>query len=398
ALTKMEDNSQRLSRLELQSDYLAPRDREQDSSYVAPRNQVEQTIADIWQKLLGMDQIGIHDNFFDLGGHSLIAIQLFARIEKIFGKKLPLATLFNAPTIDQLASLLQEDYLPSWRSLVKIQSGGSRPPFFCVHAEGGNVLEYRYLAKHLGQDQPFYGLQAQGLDGNEINTPVIEDMAGHYIKEIRTIQPNGSYYIGGYCLGGLVAFEMAQQLVAEGERVAFLALISTSTPDQLTKTLPFFQRLIYRFVERIGLEVSNISVLDPKAKISYMEDRIRRFTTLLQVRAEGLIDLLFSRFGLNDSWHSMAFTLQTLIDATNRAYLAYVPKVYPGRLFLFRVSKPGRVFFRDPFLGWKGLADGRIRDYEVFGYHRNILKEPNVRGLAEKLRACLEEAQAGNAG
>jgi thioesterase domain-containing protein/acyl carrier protein len=394
----MEDNLKRSMRLELVSDYLAPRNIELKSTYVAPRNEVEQTIAEIWQKLLGIKKIGIDDNYFDLGGTSVLAVRLFAQIEKTFGKRMPLGILFDNATVRELAlALAERDFSASWSSLVKIQTGGTKPPFFCVHSADANVLEYRELAKLLGEDQPFYVLQPRGLVEFEKESPIVEGMAADYIKEIRTVQPKGPYYIGGYCLGGLVAFEMAQQLVAEGERVPFLAMISSSTPAYLKSTSPsltVFHRLIYRFFERIQLEFSNLVVLDLRAKIAYVKQRFEKLVSFLLVRAEGVTHSLLSRLGLKMDWHSFEYDFQNLIDAMDKAYMRYSPGIYPGRLTLFRVSKQTRRVPFDPILGWRGLAEGGIQDCEVFGYHKNILKQPNVRGLAEKLHYFIEQSQA----
>ncbi len=160
---------------------------EQDAAPVAPRDGLEQQLRQVWEKVLRVRPIGIRDNFFDLGGHSLLAVRLFAQIEKVMGKSLPVAALFHAPTIEQLAGLMsQQEEAAQWKSLVAIQPGGSRPPLFCVHAHDGGVLFWRDLAKHLGSDQPFYALQPQGLDGSEPLHSRIEEMAAHYIKEIRT--------------------------------------------------------------------------------------------------------------------------------------------------------------------------------------------------------------------
>ena len=171
----------------------------------------------IWQQLLGVESVGVDQNYFDLGGDSVLAVHLFAEIEKVFKVKLPLATLFEAPTIQELAEILRSD-APSngWSPLVAIQNSGSRPPFFCIHGAGGNVLIYRELSENLGSDQPFYGLQSQGLDGSYPPLTRIEDMAALYVKAIRRRQPHGPYLLGGYCGGGLIAFEVAQQLQSAG--------------------------------------------------------------------------------------------------------------------------------------------------------------------------------------
>ncbi|HEY8602499.1 MAG TPA: amino acid adenylation domain-containing protein, partial [Thermomicrobiales bacterium] len=196
-----------------------------------PRDDLERQLVAIWEATLGVAPIGVTDNFFDLGGHSLVAVRLFARIEAAFGRKLPLATLFAAPTIGELAALLREQgWVASWSSLVALQPRGNHPPFFCVHAIGGNVLKFRALAAHLGPDQPLYGLQARGLDGQEPPATHVEEMAANYLAEIRQVQPHGPYFLGGQCFGGMVALEMARQVQVAGERVALLAMFDDYAP------------------------------------------------------------------------------------------------------------------------------------------------------------------------
>src|SRR5207245_3002862 len=184
----------------------------------------------IWQELLGVEPIEADQNYFDLGGDSILAVQLFAHIQKVFQVKLPVATLFEAPTIEELVRILRRDTAPTsgWSPLVPIQPAGSRPPFFCVHGAGGNVLIYRDLSQHLGSDQPFYGLQSQGLDGSCPPLSKIEDMAALYLKEIQRVRPHGSYFLVGYCGGGTIVFAVAQQIQAQGEQVDLLALVDAS--------------------------------------------------------------------------------------------------------------------------------------------------------------------------
>ena len=204
-------------------------------------------LTQIWQEILGVDSITPDQNYFDLGGDSSVAVQLFAQIDKVFGVKLPLATLFDAPTIEELARVLRQEEAPAgWSPLVPIQTSGSRPPFFCIHGAGGNVLIYRELAERLGPDQPFYGLQAVGLDASRPPLTRIEDMATAYAKEIRRKQPHGPYFLGGYCMGGTVAYEIAQQLQAQGERVALLALFDTDGVVQNSAAFDLGQELPWR--------------------------------------------------------------------------------------------------------------------------------------------------------
>jgi acyl carrier protein len=180
---------------------------------------------------LKVKRIGIHDNFFELGGHSLLAVRIMAEIERLLQRKLPLATFLQAPTIGDLADVLRkEDWKPSWSSLVPIRAGGSKPPLFLMHSHGGNVLEYYPLAERLDADQPVYALQARGLDGHIIKDQSFEEMVEAYVAELRSLQPEGPYFLGGYCLGGLLALEAARQLSALGEEVALVVLIQTINP------------------------------------------------------------------------------------------------------------------------------------------------------------------------
>ncbi len=214
-----------------------------EGTFVAPRNEVERQLTEIWQQLLGVKPIGIQDNFFELGGHSLLAVKLFWQIEKTFNQNLPLATLFQSSTVEALAKIICEEEnlatnqtsvknksTATWSSLVEIQPNGSKPPFFCVHGLGGEVLCFRELAKNLGFEQPFYGLQPQGLDGKHPFHTSVEDMAAHYIQEIKIVQPQGPYFLGGYSFGGAVAFEMARQLREKGEEIGILIIIDSCRP------------------------------------------------------------------------------------------------------------------------------------------------------------------------
>lgn len=195
-----------------------------------PRDDVERRLHDVWCSVLGLESVGMNENFFHVGGHSLPAVRLFARIEKAFGLRLPLATLIAAQSVAELAAVIRaERPAPSWRSLVPLNEGGHRAPLFLVHHPNGQVLVYRDLIRRLGPDQPVYGLQSVGLDAREHPLTRIEDMATHYVSELRTIQPRGPYLLGGFCYGGVVALEMAAQLRTAGEHVALVAMFN-STP------------------------------------------------------------------------------------------------------------------------------------------------------------------------
>lgn len=201
---------------------------------VLPRDAVELRLARLWEEVLDLPAVGVHDDFFALGGHSLVAVRLFALVEKHFGKRLSLATLLAAPTVAQLADVLRSEQRAGPEgALVPITTQGNRAPFFCVHGIGGNVLNYFDLARALGHDQPFYGLQAIGLDGRTPPLSSIDEMARRYLSEIRTVQPHGPYHLGGGCMGGIVAHTIAVELQRAGEEVALLALLDVPAPRPL---------------------------------------------------------------------------------------------------------------------------------------------------------------------
>jgi acyl-CoA synthetase (AMP-forming)/AMP-acid ligase II/acyl carrier protein len=248
------------------------------TDFAGPRTPIEAKLARIWAQVLGLERVGIRDDFFELGGDSLQAVSLFVQIEKIFGKELPLAVLLQAPTVEHLASILrQEAWSEPWSSLVPLQPDGPRPPFFCIHGPGGHVLSYYDLARHLRPAQPVYGLQAQGLDGKHAPLMSIEDMAAHYIKEIHSLQPDGPYFLGGLCFGGILAFEMAQQLHAQGQKVALLALFDAYNK----RNFPFLANTISpipkiaQLARKINFHVNEVFSLNNKEKISYLRIRIK---------------------------------------------------------------------------------------------------------------------------
>ena len=339
------------------------------------RDELELQLTKIWEKVLGKNPIDIRDNFFELGGHSLLAVQLFAEMEKIVGLNLPLATLLIAPTIEQLASILrQEGWSGHWTSLVPIQPGGSKQPFFCIHGAGGHVLNYYSLARHLGPDQPFYGLQAQGMDGKHPIHTTIEEMAAHYIQEIRTVQPNGPYFFGGYCMGGTIALEMAQQLHAQGQQVGVVALCYTfnfsSVP--LSWLFPSLPKFIWSQFQCLW---HNLSLLPHKDKLTFIWERAKTVQRRLISRIVAI---------------RVMSSLASLRYLQEKAAISYLPQIYPGRVTLFRP----RVFNGDepPEVSWDGLFAGEFEVNELPVYPGAMLLEPFVSNLAEQLRNCLEQS------
>jgi aspartate racemase len=358
-------------------------------TFAAPQDELELKLAKLWERVLGLGQIGIDDNFFELGGHSLLAVRLFALIEKSFGKNLPLATLFQAPTIRSLAEVLRKDgWTAPWSSLVLLQGGGTRRPFFCVHAAGGNVLEYHALAQLLGADQPFYGFQALGLDGSQAPHTSIKEMAAHYIHEMREVQPQGPYLIGGRSSGGTVAFEMACQLVAQGEQVELLALLDTY-PAGYFKLLPgsggFRQRGV-RLFRKIQTHAQNLRTLSAQESVAYVVGKLKFAPAKTKHKIYRRAFKLYQRIG-----RRLPQALRNIEELNFAAVKDYVPQVYPGCATLFLASDDLSSAF-DVEEGWEGLAAGGLEKVRVSGNHLDIVKEPHVRTLAEKLRACLDRA------
>jgi acyl transferase domain-containing protein/thioesterase domain-containing protein len=328
--------------------------------FIAPRDNLEMQLTEIWQEVLGIQTIGVKDNFFNLGGRSLLGVKLFAQIEKAFDKKLPLTTLFQAPTVEQLAKVLRHQGGTSpWYSLVPIQPGGSRPPLFGIHH-----VYFRDLVRYLGQEQPVYALHygmAEPTD-RALSLPKIEDLAAHYIQEMRTLQPEGPYFLMGLSFGGLVAYEMAQQLVAQGQQVAFLALFD-SYIEVRGKLLPLPQRL------------SNLLRLSPAEWLERIKKRME-------------MKLIRLRYG--DQYLPHIYNPDPITQISK----AYTPKAYSGRVTFFKAMDKFSVSYsiESPEEGWRKFVDGELEIYEIPGSHIGILEEPNVQVLAEKLKVCIDKA------
>lgn len=360
------------------------------------RTGTEAKLTEIWTELLGYEQIGVNENFFDLGGHSLLAIRMFTKIEASFRKSIPLATLFEAGTIENLASILdQDDWQEPESALVPIQPLGDRPPFFCVHAKGGNVLFYRDLAKHLGNDQPFYGIQARRIGGRQVGHATVEEMAETYIREMKGLQPEGPYYIGGASFGGLAAFEIAQQLRRNGDEVALLALLDTGSPDY-PRPLPNTSRIrsrINSLVNRTRLHRDSLVGLSNRGRLSYIVEKIGKLKLKYRRKVVNSYKLAAREFYLRKNGEgSIPAKYIQVEDQIAKAGEKYQPKAYAGKVTLFRASNQPVGFQEDPTLGWGPFVSGELEINDVPGHHGSIVNEPYVGVLAAKLRASIERA------
>ncbi|HEX8352122.1 MAG TPA: amino acid adenylation domain-containing protein, partial [Pyrinomonadaceae bacterium] len=353
-------------------------------TYVAPRDTLELELARLWEEVLRVEPVGVKSSFFELGGTSLLAVRLFALIERKFGLRMPLAVLFRAPTVAQLAGSLRRQSATVERasSLVEIRSGDAARPFFCVHPVSGHVLCYAELSRHLGTEQPFYGLQAVGVDGEEFAHRRIEEMATHYVEALRAAQPAGPYMLGGWSMGGHVAYEMARQLHAHGEEVALLALIDSYAPSSRRRAEDEAS-LLYGFAEDLGLPLERFSIspgrldaLPPDERLTYALEEAKKAGVIHPDMSAEQARRLYELFKIN-------------VGAMN----SYSPQPYPGRVTLFAAQERPDGSPHDPTLGWSGLAAG-VEVHVVPGDHYSVVREPHVRFLAERLTACLQTTAA----
>ncbi len=352
-------------------------------------DETSRRLTQIWEEVLGTHPIGPDQDYFDLGGHSLLAVRLFAQIESAFHVRLPLATLVQAPTIEALAEILRNgEGAKGWSPLVTIQRRGSRPPFYCVHGGGGNVLIYRGLSHHLGSDQPFYGLQCQGLDGKQPLLTRLEDMAALYVNEVQKFQPQGPYFLGGYCLGGLVALEMAQQLKARGEECAMVAMFDTVNLSTLNRAT-FWDKSQY-YTERLFFHFNNFFLLNFKDKLRFFAEKLEILRHRGRVWQGALLNLFATRKD-QGAMKSEASLLAQIWETNDQAAMDYCPRPYDGVITDFR---PLRQYsrYRDPGIHWDRIA---LRGQDVVTlpvYPAGMLLEPFVSVLAARLEGSIDKA------
>ncbi len=334
--------------------------RERSGALVPPRDALEHRLAQIWERVLNVQPVGVTDNFFDLGGHSLLGVRLLAELRSQLGRELPLVSLFQKGTVEHQASLLRQGGgamrdLP----LVPIRTEASAPPLFCVHPGGGGVMSYRPLAEELGPDFSLYGLQARGVERGEEPAHQLEEMASRYLKAVRAVQGKGPYRLAGWSFGGLVAFEMARQLAAGGEEVGLLALLDT----------------------RLGDWPAEAGLL--KEALNVRGDR-ELAQLLAKAHAQGTLP---PDYDLADLRRYLA-----LIAAHREAKTNYQPQAYPGPVTFFRAEVQPKDLPEDSSAHWKELAGGGLQVITVPGDHYSMITAPHVEILARRLRERMGHA------
>lgn len=358
-----------------------------DSSFTAPRTPVEGALARQWQELLGVQRVGLEDNFFQLGGHSLLAVRLFSEIERAFGRRLPLSTLFRAPTLGQLAEVLSQDPgVESGSGLALLKPGdGSRSPLFVVHLHYGDVMEYRDLVNRLPAHLTVYGCEAPVEDLEAAVLRTLEELAADHVRRIRRKQPRGPYFLCGLCWAAPVAFEMASQLRAAGEEVGLLALIDAPFPGP-DRSRPIHRRARSQARKLWRLTTQNLQrlrALERQAVPGFLRQRLVN----IAMRIAGVTVFRWSvRFR-----RPLVPAFRRVRDVFLHAGWAYRPRPYSGRIAFFRAVKRSRRG-PDPLAGWSQVAAGGMDVYEADGDHESMMHEPDVVSLAALLAACLERA------
>jgi len=374
-------------------------------------NEIEAKIATYWTELLGVEGVNPGDEFFALGGHSLAAVRLFAKVRKQFGVDLPLASLFEARTLRQFAELVvnkqgtksgsvervatsavspssssgaNEQEASDWTPLVMINRGdAARLPFFCVHGGGGNVLTFGDLSKSLDQRQPLYGLQALGVDGRRRPLSTVEAMASSYLKAIRAVQPEGPYFLGGYSAGGVIAFEMTRRLLDQGEKVALLVLFDTVSPKLANQAPPrvrywnagyLWHRPVHGVVRRIGRLLGNQTASHGEISPEVLE----RDRALIREHLAGDKVIPEELRGIH------------LYDSYMDAQKLYQPTTLPVPALLFRATDQEKRFLGERLLGWERLITGPIEVRHIRSDHLGLMSRTNVERMCSVLRKRLD--------
>jgi amino acid adenylation domain-containing protein/non-ribosomal peptide synthase protein (TIGR01720 family) len=354
------------------------------SAEIAPRDRFELELRGMWEDVLGVRPIGVSEDFFDLGGHSMMALRLASEIHRRFGREFPLAELFQRRTIEKLAELLRAAPIDLRSPLVRIKPSGSRRPFFCVHGAGGSAYPFSELARHLPDDRPFYGLEAAGLAPGSEPDATIEAMASRYLEAIRSIDPSGPYRLGGWSAGGAIAFEIAQQALRDGQEVALLAIIDTRPArgrDHAAALLDNPKRLAIQLARNLaGMTGQPLELtIEDGAGLDEVLDRLAE-----AAQHRGLLPPGGGR--------PLLRRLHDVFRAVVRAHHEYAPPTYPRPILCCRAAEPDPevVADTDPSLGWDSLTSAGATVETIPGDHFSMLRLPHVKVLAERLAAALD--------
>ncbi|HVN52765.1 MAG TPA: amino acid adenylation domain-containing protein [Anaerolineaceae bacterium] len=344
-----------------------------DREIIEPRDLLEYRLRQIWEEVLNVHPISLRDNFFELGGHSLLAVRLMTRVKESLGMEISLAGIFQHPTIEEVAAVLRGKQTEQESLLVPFHPKGSRTPLFFVHPSGGSVHFYVDLVEALGPEQPFYGIQARGVNGDQELHTAIEEMAGAYVEAMLSIQPEGPYRLGSWSLGVIIAYEMAQQLVAMGKKVDFLALLDQGPGIPTPKMKDDAEYLVNLFGKEIPISL----------------EELRRYS------AEEQVSIVWKK-GLKKGFIYPGITLENFVHfikimkTQTEAWRGYHPQPYPGRITLFRAREQDHEGM-ELDLGWATLAIQGVETILVPGDHLTMIHPPFVKELASEIHTCIQK-------
>ncbi len=413
--------------------------REVGGTAQAARDSLELELERIWEHVLDVRPVGVTDNFFDLGGHSLSAVQLMDEIESRFGQRLAPAKLFEAPTIERLACILRSEKRVSDSVLVPIRPEGSKAPFFCVHPAPGTVFCYIPIAQHIDSERPFYGLQAPAINGVGRIFDTIEETAACYVEAMRSVRPEGPYHIGGHSSGGTIAFEMARQLEQQGHEVGAIVLMDSFAPIPGDRSNNLYDLLLdaaddamwlasvmmmveYFFSTPIELRYRHLRKLDHDAQYEAVLQELKRVNFLAPSAGPGAISGLVEncRAGMKasmrycpdpyfgnvaylytsgffavipeDSFVPSMRQIWALVKRDWRAVVRGLPQLARDTWVTSTRSGLLRRWLTDKTLGWKPFVKGRIDSRPVPGNHISMLADPDAKGVAAEIQDCLDVA------
>lgn len=350
---------------------------ETSQPYVAPRDVLEARLCGIWSEVLGVEPIGVDDDFVDLGGHSSLAVAMATRLEREFARRLSLAALLEKPTVAHLACLLRQR-LPAADEnvLAPIRSHGSKRPLFCVHPAGGTVMCYLELARHLDADLPIYGLQAQGIDGDLAPLETVAEMAACYVRAMKRVQPTGPYQLCGWSTGGVIAFEMAGQLEAAGDDVSLLALLDAAIPRAGEN---FDEKDIAMLLGMLfpGENLAELQERTGDEQLEAFRHRAERAALLAAGAPAGQAARIYSVF-----------------QANMQAVAEYRPGAYQQPLTIIRAAQQATPMHADPLLGWGACASGDVEVRAVDCSHLDMLQQPAVQAVAQALAEAMSASEA----
>jgi amino acid adenylation domain-containing protein len=368
---------------------------QEDSQYVPPTNDIEKELDTIWCKLLGAKKVSIRDNYFRLGGDSMGAVILFSHIHGQFGVDLHLSTIYKASTIQQLAELIEQskkEGVKAAPSLVPIKTSGTKPPFFLIHGDGGHVLFFNALGTYMDKDQPYYAFQAQGLDGREPPLDDVRDMAIRYLSELREFMPVGPYYLGGDCMGGYIALEMAQMLKEAGEQIAFLGMIDTQSPLYIPLR-PHTSKVLYHilfYVQRVfGIHLMSLLGRGSEVRrqyLTWLKNHLLFTVKKLRYR-------IWKKLNLSVESDPLVLVSGSMFTAEEKYKSTTPAKPYEGKITMFRAGTLPPLTNHANDFGWSRYSTQDVEVHVVPGYLYDIILEPSVKELAVKLKESLEAAQ-----